>query len=521
MGKQQMLLGRVLDTKYSKQYGSTWKKDFKVLKQKWTNPQNVSDTSASNDDTGEPEKAGDSDDTSEHESSGSEEEDETDPKSFLEKVLTAVRPWSTGGRWKKVLRETSEEKVHKIVQSTRDPKNIVVGEPPPIIKCLDVANPYPGPAESPDYIDIGPGYLHKSLYEYMKQVVAKLHMQYAKVKSMTGYCNLKVYEIYAIPESCKKLDIDGEQYVRVPTLFDPGSDGAAHTQNLEDNLDLYALKSKVINVTTVNGTERKDYERRKIKVRTKEGYIRNYDSIKINSIGREEALVQKYVEKIVELFRMNQQQRNYFLSKTKPEPLQIQLLLGLRSQESLLVPVRAEQLGLIHPWQAPNTSIQYNSHDGELLLVGKLGVNPELFDQDSPTFHVHKTMLGELIKEFKNAQKMVNSDGTIHNMNQPETMRKLNSKEKNDSMMEDAFERLSEKEKIFCSKQINNFIQDVSEDRFIIPLDQLNDSKAQRMNTNMTAGTSNIAEAGTKMSSKKPARDFTRHWNCYLIFVKI
>ena len=78
MAKQQMLLGRVLDTKYSKQYGSTWKKDFNVLKQKWTNPQNVSDTSASNDDTGEPEKAGDSDNTSEHESSGSEEEDETD-----------------------------------------------------------------------------------------------------------------------------------------------------------------------------------------------------------------------------------------------------------------------------------------------------------------------------------------------------------------------------------------------------------------------------------------------------------
>ena len=169
------------------------------------------------------------------------------------------------------------------------------------------------------------------------------------------------------------------------------------------------MKSKIINVTTVNGTERKNYERRKIKIRAKEGYIRNYDSIKINSIGREEAMVVKYVKKIIELFRMNQKQRNYFLSKAKPEPQQIQLLLGLRSQESLLVTVRAEQLGLIHPWQAPNTSIQYNGHDGELLLVGKLGVNPELFDQDSPTFHVHKSRIGELIREFKDAQEMVNS----------------------------------------------------------------------------------------------------------------
>ena len=135
-----------------------------------------------------------------------------------------------------------------------------------------MANPYPGSTESPDYLDIGLGYQHKDLYEYMKRVVAQLHMKYVKVKSMTGFCNLKVYEIYAIPESCKKLTIEGEPYIRVPTIFDPGNDGAAHTQDLEDNLDLYALKSKIINVTTVNGTERKNYEGRKIKIRAKEGY---------------------------------------------------------------------------------------------------------------------------------------------------------------------------------------------------------------------------------------------------------
>ena len=106
---------------------------------------------------------------------------------------------------------------------------------------------------------------------------------------------------------------------------------------------------------------KKNYERRKIKVRAKEGYIRNYDSLNINSIGKEETMIVKYVQKIIELFRMNKQQTYYFLSKTKQEPQQIQLLLGLKSQESLLVTVRAEQLGLIHPWQAPNTSIQYNN----------------------------------------------------------------------------------------------------------------------------------------------------------------
>ena len=191
----------------------------------------------------------------------------------------------------------------------------------------------------------------------------------------------------------------------------------------------------------------KDYERRKIKIRAKEGYIRNYDSIKINSIGREEAMIEKYIKKIVELFRMNQQQKEYFLAKANPKPLQIQLLLGLRAQESLLYTVRAEQLGLIHPWQAPNVSIQYNGHDGELLFVEKLGVNPELYDQDSPTFHVHRDRIEELAREFKDAQKMTNSDDAIDCMEKPEQITRLNSRQENDSLVEDAFNRLSEEQK--------------------------------------------------------------------------
>ena len=114
------------------QYGTIWKRDFKVLKQKWTNPQTVSDTGATTDDAGEPETAADSDATGEEESSGSEAEEETEPKRFLEGALTAARPWSTSGRWKKILKETYVEKVHKIVQSTRDPKDTVVGKPPPV-----------------------------------------------------------------------------------------------------------------------------------------------------------------------------------------------------------------------------------------------------------------------------------------------------------------------------------------------------------------------------------------------------
>ena len=88
-----------------------------------------------------------------------------------------------------------------------------------------------------------------------------------------------------------------------------------------------------------------------------------------------------------------------------------------------------------------------------------------------------------------------------------EKITRLNSRQENDSMMEDAFKRFSEKEKIFCAKQMNSFNEDVAEDHFIL---QINNSSAQRTNTKTTAGTSSMADAGTKISSKRPASDLTK-----------
>ena len=141
----------------------------------------------------------------------------------------------------------------------------------------------------------------------------------------------------------KRLEIDGEPYLRAPTLYDPGSDGAAHTQALEDGVDLYTLKSRVISVQTVSGTESKDFTRRKLTIKPKQGYIRNYDSIKVNTIEQEEGMVKRYIETIAELFKMNKEQKRFFLAKANPKPVQIQVLLGVCAQESLLSTVRAER----------------------------------------------------------------------------------------------------------------------------------------------------------------------------------
>ena len=112
-----------------------------------------------------------------------------------------------------------------------------------------------------------------------------------------------------MPESCVQLEIDGKPCLRVPTLYDPGSDGVAHTQALEDCVDFYTLKSKVIGVQNVSGTEKKNFTRRNLKIKTNQGSIRNYDCIKVNTIGREKGMVKRYIETIVDLFRMDEEKK--------------------------------------------------------------------------------------------------------------------------------------------------------------------------------------------------------------------
>ena len=107
---------------------------------------------------------------------------------------------------------------------------------------------------------------------------------------------------------------------------------------------LYTLWHRVISVQTVSGIEPKDLTRTKLKLRTHQGFIRNYDSIVVNSIGKEEGMVMDYIMTIVNLFRMEATNKEYFLSKVNETLIEIHMLLGLRAQESLHNTVRAEQI---------------------------------------------------------------------------------------------------------------------------------------------------------------------------------
>ena len=130
----------------------------------------------------------DSDSESEQESSDSDTDDKIKPKNLLDGILTAARSWSTDGRWEKVLNETSELKAHKIVQQTRDPRDTVVGEPPPVKGDLDMANPYPSPAESGNKVNY-PAREPHTYIEALHRPLPKHHPQ--RVQKVRQYLDRK------------------------------------------------------------------------------------------------------------------------------------------------------------------------------------------------------------------------------------------------------------------------------------------------------------------------------------------
>ena len=81
----------------------------------------------------------------------------------------------------------------------------------------------------------------------------------------------------------------------------------------------------------------------------------------------------------------------------------------------------------MHPWECPNVSIQYNAHDKELLLVGKIGNNLELYDDDAPTFHVNRIRIAELVREFKAAHSLKNAEPNVKYNEKPKEIKRLNS----------------------------------------------------------------------------------------------
>ena len=205
---------------------------------------------------------------------------------------------------------------------------------------------------------------------------------------MTGLSTVKVHEAKSVPRGCKRVKIDGDCYLEAPTLFDCGTDGGAATEALANKVSFYTLKSRNIAGHTVNGTLENNHKRRKIKIRTYKGVIRNYDMFVVKKIGKEEAKTKSCVQMVVGLFQMKEAQKEYFLNKVSGGPMEKHLIF-LRSQSIRKLIVQYSSLAT---WVHPGNK--------GLIIIGKAAISSELFDADSPTFYVYRSRIGQLKEEY-------------------------------------------------------------------------------------------------------------------------
>ena len=117
--------------------------------------------------------------------------------------------------------------------------------------------------------------------------------------------------------------------------------------------------------------------------------------------------------------------------------------------------------------------------------MGKMSINPELYDEDSPTFHLHRSRIK---REFKAAHSLKNAEPNVKYNEKPKEIKRLNSIIGNNDLADEASARLSELSKIFCTKQIRDFTHKVTDDVFQI---QVVNSNAHLRTMSSEAGTNN------------------------------
>ena len=128
-----------------------------------------------------------------------------------------------------------------------------------------------------------------------------------------------------------------------------------------------------------------------------------------------------------------------------------------------------------------------------------------LFDDDTPTFHVHKTGIGELVKEYKRARGKKNNGSHVELDGEPNEVKRFNSLQKDDVLANEAFHRLADRDKIFSSKAIKDTTHELQDYLFQIQISM--SCRASLMTSSNQAGTRNDMENGTNNSSNSLAED--------------
>ena len=90
--------------------------------------------------------------------------------------------------------------------------------------------------------------------------------------------------------------IDGKKYSMLNVLIDSGADGSILDKESAECYDFDWMTSKKMGIVTVTGTERREFERNAIPMRTVDGSLVNAEAIQIKDIGNSSGYIRKLNE---------------------------------------------------------------------------------------------------------------------------------------------------------------------------------------------------------------------------------
>ena len=96
--------------------------------------------------------------------------------------------------------------------------------------------------------------------------------------------------------------IDGKQYISLNILIDSGVDGGILDTETAECYEFDWMSSWNMGIITVTGTERREFKRNTIPMRTVEGALVNAEAIQIKDIGNEKPNSSVYIRKLNEEF---------------------------------------------------------------------------------------------------------------------------------------------------------------------------------------------------------------------------
>ena len=199
--------------------------------------------------------------------------------------------------------------------------------------------------------------VEKQLYSRMVDAALHLNRIFPGIRGMTD--QVCVLGESKAPTSEMRVDGTGTW---VTCLFDNGADAATHTEVLSEAVELENLEDKIITMNTVNGSVRRPFEIKKIKIASKrknsrENIIHAFSSAEVNKIGYQIGYMKAYVNIVLHILDMPPDLKRHFMDQCSDDQKEIQLILGQRGGGMLMHKVIPEQIGLKQHWLLPNLRI--------------------------------------------------------------------------------------------------------------------------------------------------------------------